>query len=292
MTQQFNSPQAAQIWCQNRRQNNKQIGFVATMGALHAGHVSLFEQAQAENDVVIVSIFVNPLQFNKKEDLEKYPNTREKDTSLLESIGIDAIFSGTATQMLGDSESKATDALPNPGIYAQGLEGVYRPGHFEGVREVVSRLFEFVGPCRAYFGEKDYQQVKIIEQLAATMTGIEVISCPTSREPSGLARSSRNLRLSDAGLQQAAVIFKAMQAANSLWQLGERGSLNLQAAMLKILNQSVIELEYAEVRDPGNWSSTQPIHELKQARVLVAGNIENVRLIDNMALETSKAAAS
>ncbi len=284
MTLLFDSPHAAQRWCHKTRRVGKQLGFVATMGALHAGHVSLMERALAENDHTIVSIFVNPLQFNNKEDLDKYPRDQEQDLRLLESIGIDAVFTGTPEQVLGDAEHKDKESLPDPGEYAKGLEGSFRPGHFEGVREVVSRLFSFVGPCRTYFGEKDYQQVRIIEQLAASMEGISVIACATSREPSGLARSSRNARLSDAGLKEATVIFKAMQAANKCWRKGERRPKKLQRAMHKVLRKSEIELEYAEVRDPKNWSTIQPKHEINQARVFVAGNIEGVRLIDNMAL--------
>ena len=281
---QLNSPLAAQAWCQNIRDTDKNIGFIATMGALHAGHVSLFERAQAENDVVIASIFVNPLQFNKAEDLEKYPRNNAQDLSLLDSIGVEAVFSGTAKQMLGDAENKATEALPQPGEYAKGLEGAFRPGHFAGVREVVSRLFSFVGPCRAYFGEKDFQQVKIIQQLAANMDGIEVVPCATSREASGLARSSRNFRLSEQGIKDAAIIFKAMQAANRRWKQGDHQPETLQMAMLKVLDKSVIKLEYAEIRDPENWTAEQPHCDLTQARAFIAGNIEGVRLIDNMPL--------
>lgn len=284
MPLQFDSPLAAQAWCQTIRDTGKQIGFIATMGALHAGHVSLFERAQAENDVVIASIFVNPLQFNKAEDLENYPRKNAEDHRLLDSVGVAAVFTGTAEQVLGDAKDKPTKALVDPGEYAKGLEGVYRPGHFEGVREVVSRLFNFVGPCRAYFGEKDFQQVKIIQQLAANRHGIEVVPCATSREASGLARSSRNFRLSGNGIEDAAVIFKAMQAASALWKRGDRQPENLQLAMLKILDKNIIDLEYAEIRDPENWTPQQPDHDLKQARAFIAGNIEGVRLIDNMAL--------
>lgn len=284
MLHQFNTPQTAQGWCHDTRKAGKKIGYVATMGALHAGHVSLFQQAQRENDVVIVSIFVNPLQFNKKEDLDEYPRDEAHDVNILKSNGINAVFTGSAAQILGDSEDKNTDALPDPGIYAKGLEGRYRPGHFEGVREVVLRLFGFVGPCRAYFGEKDYQQVKIIEQIAANMKGVIVVACQTDRESSGLARSSRNFRLSAQGLQDASIIYRSMQLANQHWQQGERHPSKLQQTMIKALAQSKLTLEYAEVRDPKNWTTTQPSQEIANARVFVAGSIDGVRLIDNMPL--------
>ncbi len=254
------------------------------MGALHPGHISLIERAGVENDAVIVSIFVNPLQFNQLEDLENYPRDEASDIKQLATAGVHTVFTGTPQAFLGDVQGTPPSQLPDPGIYARGLEGTHRPGHFAGVREIVSRLFSFVGPCRAYFGEKDYQQVQIIRQLAATLPGIDVVACPTSRESSGLARSSRNLRLSRQGQHHAAVIYKAMQAANTLWSRGVRAPEPLQQSMLKILQASQIELEYAEIRDPENWSETQPQNDIPQARVFVAGNIEGVRLIDTMEL--------
>jgi len=286
--QHLSSPQAAQRWCEKIRKQHKTIGYVATMGALHPGHISLINRARDENDVVIASIFVNPLQFNKTEDLEKYPRDESSDIAQLEAAGVTAVFTGTPKAFLGEARDKTTQELTDPGIYAKGLEGAHRPGHFAGVREVVSRLFSFVGPCRTYFGEKDYQQVQIIKQLAENMPGIEVIPCHTLRESSGLARSSRNLHLSEQGKNQASIIFEAMQAANALWKKGARTPGLLQNAMLAILNQGEIELEYAELRDPLNWTISQPEIDLKQARVFVAGNIEGVRLIDNMALGTGK----
>lgn len=280
----YDSPKSAQIACRDVRKRGLSIGFVATMGALHAGHASLVRRAQNENDYVIVSIFINPLQFNNEEDLLKYPRNDAADFQLLKELQVDAVFTGSVDDFLGSTQHQSTEELPSPGVYARGLEGAHRPGHFEGVREIVSRLFTFVGTCRAYFGEKDYQQLQIIRRLAAEMAGIQIVSCPTSRESSGLARSSRNARLSEQGLQQAAVISQAIRAANTKWMQGERQPKILQAAMLEMLAGSSIKLEYAEVRDPLHWSTTQPEHALDQARVLIAGQIEGVRLIDNMAL--------
>lgn len=289
MIQHITSPQAAQLWCESARKNNQTIGFVATMGALHPGHISLISRAGEENDVVIVSIFVNPLQFNKTEDLDKYPRDEASDIRQLDAEGAAMVFTGSPDDFLGDTQYKATRELPDPGIYARGLEGTHRPGHFAGVREIVSRLFEFVGPCRAYFGEKDYQQVQIIKQLAATLPGINVIACSTSRESSGLARSSRNLRLSKPGMLDASVIYRAMQAADALWKQGVRSPGMLQYTMLEILNASAIKLEYAEVRDPLNWTETQPEYDIARARAYVAGNLEGIRLIDNMELGPNEA---
>jgi len=197
---------------------------------------------------------------------------------------VHAVFTGTPQAFLGDAQGKPTSELADPGIYARGLEGTHRPGHFSGVREIVLRLFGFVGSCRAYFGEKDYQQVQVIKQLAATLPGINVITCPTSRESSGLARSSRNLRLSAQGKRDASIIYAAMQAANTLWSQGIRTPTLIQQSMLGILQTSPIELEYAEIRDPLHWTETQPVSDISQARVFIAGNMQGVRLIDNMAL--------
>ncbi len=284
MIQHLTSPQAAQRWCEAIRKNRQTIGYVATMGALHPGHLSLISRAREDNDVVIASIFVNPLQFNKAEDLENYPHNEADDFAQLDAAGVTAVFTGSPEAFLGEARDKSTRELIDPGIYAHGLEGTHRPGHFAGVREIVSRLFDFVGPCRSYFGEKDYQQVQIIKQLALDMPGIEVIACSTSRENSGLARSSRNSRLSEHGIRQAAIIFKAMQAANTIWMQGIRKPVILQNAMLEILQQGEIEVGYAELRDPLNWTANQPENNLTQARVFVAGNVEDVRLIDNMEL--------
>lgn len=286
MIEHLTSPQQAQQWCRQARDAGKSIGFVPTMGALHEGHISLVCSALAENDLVVVSIFVNPLQFNNPEDLDKYPRDEAADIRQLEQAGVDMVFTGSAEAFLGEAAAMSTGQLADPGLFAHGMEGAHRPGHFAGVREIVSRLFAFVGPCRAYFGEKDYQQLQVIRDLADESGGIEIVPCPTSRENSGLARSSRNQRLSGQGRQAATVIYRAMQAANTAWQRGTRSPAELQAVMLDILeNSEELDLEYAEVRDPLNWTAHQPEENLEQARVFVAGQIEGVRLIDNMALE-------
>lgn len=267
-----------------RRKEQQGIGFVPTMGALHAGHLSLVARARAENECVIVSIFVNPLQFNKPEDLEKYPRDEASDIRQLEAAGVDAVFTGSVAQFLGEAQHKRPQDLKDPGTFARGMEGTHRPGHFAGVREIVSRLFSFVGPSNAYFGEKDYQQLQVIRSLAAEMQDINIVPCATSREPSGLARSSRNQRLSDQGKKEATIIYQAMQAANAEWLRGIRSPHLLQQTMISILETSEIELEYAELRDPDNWTAAQPENDLEKARVFVAGTIEEVRLIDNMEL--------
>ncbi len=284
MLKHFDSPLAAQSWCHTMRKQDKTIGFVPTMGALHAGHLSLIQRAALENALVVVSIFINPLQFDNPDDLEKYPRDQIADFRFLEAHKVDVVFTGSALEFLGDAHNAKTLDLPDPSIYSKGLEGAHRPGHFQGVLEIVSRLFGFVGPCRAYFGEKDYQQVQIIRELAAQIHNIEVITCATSREASGLARSSRNQRLSEQGKQQSAILYEAMLSAKTIWQRGERDPDSLQQSMLAVLKEPAIEVEYAEIRDPTNWTIIQPIKPLKQARAFVAAKIEDVRLIDTLAL--------
>lgn len=278
------SPQSAKSWCEAERKNLKTIGFVATMGALHAGHASLVERSKSENDTTIVSIFINPLQFNHQEDLTNYPRDLMQDISFLKNVQVDALFTGTPQAFLGQSFGVPADELPDPGIYAKGMEGTFRPGHFAGVREIVSRLFGFVGPCRAYFGEKDYQQGKVIEQLAEQMRGINVVLCPTLRANNGLALSSRNQRLSKEGLRQSIIIYQAMQATKIAWKQGEQDPKILQNLMHKRLDKNYFQLEYAETRDSEYWTTDQPIKLNNLARVFVAGKIEGIRLIDTLCL--------
>ncbi len=283
-TQHLTTPQQAQAWCKEARKQGKTLGFVATMGALHEGHLSLIRAAHKACDQVVVSIFVNPLQFNNPEDLDKYPRDLATDIELLQANQVAMVFTGEADDFYADVESLYDLEPQDPGIYAEGMEGAHRPGHFAGVREIVQRLFSFVGPCMAFFGEKDFQQVQIIKQLAAEMDGIKVIACPTSRETSGLARSSRNARLSKAGLQQAAIVYQALSAARSAWQKHERLAPALRQEMLQVLNAQEADWEYAEVIDPDNWSTVTPDAALEQACALIAVNIEGVRLIDNLLL--------
>ncbi len=276
------TPQQAKQWCDQQRANAQSIGFVPTMGALHEGHLALIRAATEQHDLVIVSIFVNPLQFNNSEDLSKYPRDLDKDLAMLKQEEVAMVFTGEVSDFYQGVNSLDQLELKHPGIYAEGMEGEHRPGHFEGVREIVHRLFSFVGPCKGYFGEKDFQQVQIIKQLAGEMIDIEVVTCPTSREPSGLARSSRNARLSETGKQQAGVIHQALSAARAAWQLQERLAPALRQAMLQVLIDHDAQWEYAEVIDPDNWTATTPNTALRHARGLIALEIEGIRLIDNL----------
>ena len=197
------------------KQEKKTIGLVPTMGALHAGHASLVKKAVAENDVCFVSVFVNPTQFNNKEDLAKYPRNIERDAALLQSIGADYVFAPAAEEMYSAEEMNSTFAFDFAGL-DQVMEGKMRPGHFNGVVQVVSRLFYLVQPDKAYFGEKDFQQLAIIHHMverssmAGTFGALQIIGCPIVREESGLALSSRNERLSEQEKQTALAISKTL----------------------------------------------------------------------------------
>lgn len=195
------------------RQNGRTIGFVPTMGALHEGHLTLVRRARKENDLVVVSIFVNPIQFNNPDDLKKYPRTLEKDLEMLKGAGCDLAFCPSVEEMYPDNHRKSYDF----GDLARVMEGEFRPGHFDGVATVVQRLFEITHPHRAYFGEKDYQQLQIIRALVRNEhIDAEIVPCPISREDDGLARSSRNERLTPAMRKAAPYIHMVLEEARSL----------------------------------------------------------------------------
>lgn len=240
-------------WQQRRRDlHGRTIGFVPTMGALHAGHASLVERARAENDIVVASIFVNPTQFNDPRDLTRYPRTLEQDLALLESLGTDDVFIPGAAEMYPDP-GKLRVVPTNP---EQVMEGKFRPGFLDGVLSVVLKLFNLVQPTRSYFGEKDYQQLRAVTELAQTFfCSTEIVPCPTVREPSGLAMSSRNTLLSPAGRATAAGIFKILTSAAD------------PATADQSLRDAGFTVDYVEE----HWN-----------RRLAAVHLEGVRLIDNV----------
>lgn len=289
--QTFQHPKDASHWCQQQRDNGKTIGFVATMGALHDGHLELVQRAKRENDVVCVSIFVNPLQFNNAQDLAKYPRTFSDDCAKLERIHCDMVFSGEIDDFFANELDK-TSPLPIAPLACLGLEEEFRPGHFQGVWKIVEQLFITVGNCRAYFGNKDFQQVMLVKELAdylraqpnAQKPDIDIVACETIRETTGLALSSRNLRLSETQRAQALIIYETLNNTKKLWQQGERHGVVLESYMQKAIAQSELKLEYAAIRDPNQWSATTPSWRLQQAQALIAGYIGDIRLIDNMPL--------
>ncbi|MDP6538170.1 MAG: pantoate--beta-alanine ligase [Planctomycetota bacterium] len=288
MIELLDSPAEARAWCALRRERGERIGFVPTMGALHVGHLSLVERAVAENDAVCVSVFVNPLQFDDPRDLERYPRDLEGDARLLEGAGAAMVFTGTLAQFfpgeLAADGSLAPERLVDPGPAAAGLEGAFRTGHFEGVATIVARLFDLVEPARVYFGRKDYQQALVVDDLARRRGGPRVVVCDIVREPTGLACSSRNALLSEAGRARAACLSRSLEAVDAAWREGARDAEELAALLREGLARDGVELDYAELRDPLAWSAEAPTGLLERAVALVAARVDGVRLIDNLEL--------
>ncbi|MEM9803142.1 MAG: pantoate--beta-alanine ligase [Planctomycetota bacterium] len=284
----LDTPDDARAWCEAARAGGATLGFVPTMGALHEGHLDLVRRAARENDRVCVSVFVNPLQFDDASDLESYPRDMDGDAAKLASVGCSMVFTGTLEQFFpGQIEAGELpeDALVDPGRAAEGLEGAYRTGHFHGVATIVDRLFDVVEPTRAYFGAKDFQQCLVVEDVARRRGGQPAVArCPIVREPSGLAMSSRNARLSDEGRAHARVLSKALDRTRSAWRGGLRDADELAALLRAELQHPAVEIDYAAVRDPGNWTADAPTGLLERAVALVAARVDGVRLIDNMEL--------
>ena len=261
----------------------KSIGFVPTMGALHAGHASLVKQACAENAVCVVSVFVNPTQFNNKEDLLKYPRNIKKDAELLADLGVDFVFAPTPEEMYSQEEMQQEFAFDFAGL-DQVMEGKMRPGHFNGVVQVVSRLFDLVQPTRAYFGEKDFQQLAIIHHmverssLSERYTGLKIVDCPIVRENSGLAMSSRNERLSEQEKQTAVAISKTL--FDSLQWAKTASVKEVQQQVIDTINNvDGLEVEYYEIIDK---NTLQPTDVWDNAVGCVTVYCGPVRLIDNI----------
>jgi len=375
------SPQRASEWCDARRARGESIGYVPTMGALHAGHLSLVARAVQENAAACASIFVNPLQFNDRADLRDYPRDWASDAAALANAGCRMLFTGELADFFpgddgvgdgdinlrhprsllsgggdghgdgdlphryprsllsgggdghgdghggddgdghGDGVGGGDGDLPHrhprsllsgggvghgdghggddgdghgggvgdgdrddgidPGPGALGLEGDSRPGHLQGVARIVERLFAAVGPCRAYFGEKDFQQTLVVRHIARRLPGVEVRVCPTVRDADGLALSSRNRRLSPAGRAAALQLHQALLAARAAWQSGQRHPAALESVMRARLTHPDITVDYTAIRDATTWQ-TGP---LKTPRALIAATITGTRLIDNLALD-------
>lgn len=280
------SPDAAQTWCQQQRSNGRTIGFVPTMGSLHRGHLSLVKRACSENETCCVSIFVNPLQFEDSKDYNAYPRNLDSDLTTLEQQGCTMVFVGSLGQFFPEIVDLQEIKTLGAGRYGRGLEGTFRPGHLDGVRTIIDRLFRTVGPVNAYFGEKDFQQTLVVSDLAAQIGYPQVVVCPTVRDESGLALSSRNALLSSPQKKQAHSIYQALLAAHQIWTTGEHRPETLASTMLEILKNTDLGVEYAEVRDPTAWTETTPKTPLQQAQALIAARIGGVRLIDTLRLDS------
>ena len=284
----FESVAQAREWCAEVRARGQTLGLVPTMGALHAGHVELVARSIAENERTCVSVFVNPLQFDDPADLARYPRDFAGDVELLREVGCSMVFTGRPVEFFGEGHEQAASngMLLDPGPVAEGLEGAERPGHFAGVATVVERLFDIVRPTRAYFGRKDYQQCLVVQALACARGGPSIVTCPTVREPSGLALSSRNLRLDEREREQALALSQALRAAREAWQAGEREAERLaQALRQSLARRAGIHVEYAEIRDPEHWQAEPPSGALERAVALLAVRVGPVRLIDNLRLD-------
>jgi pantoate ligase / CMP/dCMP kinase len=264
------------------------VGLVPTMGALHAGHLSLIERARHDCDRVVVSIFVNPLQFGPQEDLDQYPRPTAEDTALCQSAGVDVIFMPSSEALYGvayPNLSTVTQVIP-PASLTGHLCGRTRPTHFQGVATVVTKLLNIVQPTYAYFGQKDAQQVAILKRLAQDLNlPGKIVTCPIVREATGLALSSRNRYLSAAEHQQATVLFKGLQAANAAFQAGERSSSRLLQVAQKVLaTEPSVRLDYLELVHPDTLEPLKTVNTV--GMMAIAAHVGKARLIDNVVLST------
>jgi pantoate--beta-alanine ligase len=255
-------------------------GFVPTMGYLHEGHLSLVRRAREENPSVVVSIFVNPTQFGPREDFKNYPRDTKRDLSMLEAI-TDVVFMPSAAEMYPDG----FDSWVEVGNITERLEGVSRPGHFRGVTTVVAKLFHIVQPNRAYFGQKDAQQVAVIKKMVADLNmNLEIVVVPTVREPDGLAMSSRNTYLNGEQRQAATVLYRALTLAQDLWSQGEKDAGTIRHEMSDVIEKEPLAtIGYISIADV---KTLEEVHRVKPpVLVSLAVKIVKTRLIDNIVLE-------
>ncbi len=257
----------------------KSVGFVPTMGALHEGHLALIKESRKENTITVCSIYVNPTQFNNPDDLAKYPRTIERDIDMLKLVGCDVLFHPSNDEIYPENSIIAFDF----GSLEQIMEGKFRPGHFSGVAKVVSKLFNIVQPHIAYFGQKDFQQFKIVENLVQELKfNVQLRCVPIQREKDGLAMSSRNRRLSDEQRQNALVFYQSLQLAKKLLEQGLSLSLIKEEVKKYCESKPGVSLEYLELAEATNFVQTESVKT--NAILLIAGHVGEVRLIDNLLL--------
>jgi pantoate--beta-alanine ligase len=278
------SPIETQAYCRVQRDAGKQIGLVPTMGFLHEGHLSLVRQARFDNDFVVVSIFVNPIQFGPNEDLANYPRDFERDRQLLTAENVDLIFAPTVEEMYPSGSATFVEVA---GELTKGLCGASRPGHFRGVTTVVSKLFNIVHPHRAYFGRKDAQQLAVIQRMVADLNfDIEVVPMPTVRESNGLAMSSRNRCLTPEERQSATALYRSLQLAEKLIRSGVRNAREVIDAMRVLVGQEKsARIDYIEIVDADSF---QPVDAVQgEILIALAVFIGKTRLIDNLRIDPS-----
>jgi pantoate--beta-alanine ligase len=263
------------------RRDGAGVGFVPTMGALHAGHRSLLARARAENDVLVASVFVNPLQFGPAEDLASYPRDRGADLAVLRAEGTDLVFLPSE----GEMWPAPPDVRLQVGALADRLEGLARPGHLDGVATVVAKLLHLAGPSRAYFGQKDAQQLAVVRRMVDDLAfPNQIVACPTVRDPDGLAVSSRNAYLSPAERGQATALYRALRAGLDAFRAGRRDPAAVEAAARGLLEDAPgVGPEYVALVDPATF---EPVKQAEAGQVLAAAaRVGRTRLIDNVILE-------
>lgn len=262
------------------RSQGKTIGFVPTMGYFHEGHLSLMRRARRECDIVVISIYVNPLQFGPREDFDRYPRDLERDLRMAEEAGVDIVFAPSDEEMYPEGFQTFVEVTE----LTRGLEGFYRPGHFRGVTTVVAKLFNIVLPHKAYFGEKDFQQLRVIQRMVRDLNfPIEIVPCPTVRETDGLAMSSRNTYLSAEERAAATVLYRSLKAADELFRGGERNVSRLKAKIWEVLaTEPQVRPQYVEIVDAETFESISHID--RPAVILLAAFVGRARLIDEWVL--------
>lgn len=264
------------------REKGCKIGFVPTMGALHEGHLSLIKASRDHSDITVCSIFVNPTQFNDPKDLERYPRTPEKDAQMLEKAGCDILFLPSVKEIYPEPDKRVFDFGPLDKV----LDGAYRPGHFNGVGQVVSIFFDIVKPDKSFFGTKDYQQLLIIKELVKQLKlNIEVVGCPIFREPDGLAMSSRNMLLGPEERKAASLIPIVMKEAKLLKEAGKSIDEIRQFVIKKFNQNPICKLDYYEICNASTLSPLDSLNKGVKSISLIAVFVGKIRLIDNLALD-------
>lgn len=278
----FNKKVDLQSHLKQNYSNNSTIGFVPTMGALHEGHLSLLKKSQENNTITVISIFVNPTQFNNPEDLKKYPRTLENDVEKIKTVSSKILVYAPSVEDIYEGNTKSQhynfDGLENQ------MEGKFRPGHFDGVGTVVKKLFEIVNPTNAYFGEKDFQQLQIVKKLVEKeKLTVNIIGCPIFREHNGLAMSSRNERLTEEQKNKASIIYKTMNEAKKLF--GTKSAKEVSEFVTNAFkNNTVFELEYFEIADEVTLLTCKRKNKNKKYRAFIAVFVNKIRLIDTISL--------